>query len=47
MRRIFNALVNELGYEYGSDVFVWYCRIYNVTIEDDAPASVNREVLGI
>jgi hypothetical protein len=47
MRRIFNALVNELGYEYGSDVFAWYCRTYNVTIEDEAPAAVNYQVLGI
>ena len=46
MRRIFNALVRELGYEEGKSTFEWYCRTYHVTIEDDAPDSVRREVLG-
>lgn len=44
MRAVFNALVNELGYEEGRGLFEWYCDVYGVTIEDDAPASVTREV---
>lgn len=47
MRTIFNALVRELGETEGRDVFEWYCKTYNVTIADDAPATVKREVLGI
>ena len=47
MRRIFNALVDELGYEEGSSIFEWYCNVYEVDIEDNAPASVAHEVLGI
>jgi len=46
MRIIFNALVRELGEAEGRDIFEWYCSTYNVTIEDDAPASVRYEVLG-
>lgn len=47
MRTIFNALVRELGETEGCAVFEWYCETYNVTIVDDAPATVKREVLGI
>ena len=47
MRTIFNALVRELGETEGRAVFEWYCETYNVTIVDDAPATVKREVLGI
>ena len=47
MRTIFNVLVKELGEAEGRSIFEWYCRTYNVTISDDAPASVRREVLGI
>ena len=47
MRTIFAALIKELGYAEGTDIFEWYCRTYNVTIADDAPASVRHEVLGI
>ena len=47
MRTIFNALVAELGYTDGKDIFEWYCKTYKVTIEDDAPASIKHEVLGI
>ena len=47
MRTIFNALCKELGPQKGKDVFEWYCRTYNVTIADDAPASVRHEVLGL
>ena len=46
MRTIFNVLVREMGEEQGREVFEWYCKVYNVTIADDAPASVAREVLG-
>lgn len=46
MRTIFNALVKELGYEEGKSIFEWYCNTYNVTITDNAPASVRYEVLG-
>jgi len=46
MRRIFNALVKELGQKEGSSVFEWYCATYNVTIADEAPATVRHEVLG-
>lgn len=47
MRTIFNALVRELGFNEGRDVFEWYCKTYNVTIADEAPDTVKREVLGI
>lgn len=46
MRKIYNALVKELGYEEGKSIFEWYCKTYDVTIVDEAPASVRREVLG-
>ena len=46
MRTILNALVRELGEKEGRSVFEWYCATYNVTIADDAPATVLREVLG-
>lgn len=46
MRAVFAALCNELGEQEGREVFAWYCSTYNVTIEDDAPASVTREVFG-
>lgn len=46
MRRVFDALIKELGYEEGSSVFEWYCNVYGVDIEDDAPASVAHEVFG-
>lgn len=46
MRTIFNALVRELGYAEGKSTFEWYCKAYGVTIEDEAPESVSREVLG-
>ena len=46
MRTIYNALVKELGYEEGKSIFEWYCKTYDVTIVDEAPASVRREVLG-
>lgn len=46
MRTIFNTLTKELGETEGKQVFEWYCKTYNVTITDDAPASVRREVLG-
>ena len=47
MRTIFNALIRELGYDYGKCIFEWYCRQYNVTIEDEAPERVKFEVLSI
>ena len=43
---IFNALVHELGYEEGKSVFEWYCTTYELTITDDAPEWIIREVLG-
>ena len=46
MRTIYNALIKELGYGEGKDIFEWYCKTYGVTIEDESPASVRREVLG-
>lgn len=46
MRKIYNALVKELGYEEGKSIFEWYCKTYDVAIVDEAPASVRREVLG-
>lgn len=46
MRRIFNALVRELGFDEGKSIFEWYCETYHVTIEDEAPDSVRGEVLG-
>ena len=46
MRKIFNALVKELGPEEGRSIFEWYCATYNVTITDEAPATVRYEVLG-
>lgn len=46
MRKVFNALVKELGETAGKATFEWYCRTYNVTIEDAAPATVEREVFG-
>lgn len=47
MRSIFNALVDELGYNEGSSIFEWYCNVYEVDIEDNAPATIAHEVLGI
>lgn len=46
MRKVFAALVHELGPIEGKSVFEWYCRTYGVTIEDAAPASISREVFG-
>lgn len=46
MKTIFIALVAELGYKEGKSIFEWYCKTYNVTINDEAPATVRREVLG-
>lgn len=46
MRIIFIALVAENGYKEGKSIFEWYCKTYNVTIADDAPETVRREVLG-
>lgn len=46
MRKIFKALVAELGENEGRSIFEWYCQTYNVTITDEAPASVRYEVLG-
>lgn len=46
MRAVFNALVRELGPEEGRSIFEWYCATYNVTIADEAPASVLHEVFG-
>lgn len=47
MRAVFNQLCKELGENEGRKVFEWYCKTYNVTIADEAPASVKREVLGL
>lgn len=47
MRAVFNQLCKELGEKWGQQVFEWYCKTYNVTIADKAPASVKREVLGL
>lgn len=47
MRQIFNALCRELGRFEGCEVFAWYCKAYGVTIADNAPASIVREVLGL
>lgn len=47
MRTVFNHLCKELGVDEGRKVFEWYCKTYSVTIADEAPASVKREVLGL
>lgn len=47
MRTIFAALVNELGYEEGTSIFEWYCNVYELSIEDNANATIKYEVLGI
>jgi hypothetical protein len=47
MRTIFNALLKELGYAEGKDVFEWYCKTYHLTIADEAPEWMRHEVLGI
>lgn len=44
MRNVFNSLIKELGYDEGKEVFEWYCKNYNVSIEDEAPATIVREV---
>ena len=46
MRTIYNALIQELGYEDGKATFEWYCKTYGLTIADEAPATIKREVLG-
>ena len=46
MRKVFNALIAELGYDEGTKTFEWYCKTYGVTIEDEAPATISREVFG-
>ena len=47
MRKVFSALCAEMGYNEGKSIFEWYCNAYRVTIADDAPATVVREVFGI
>ena len=47
MREIFNALVRELGFDKGRDVFEWYCETYQVNIGSDVPPRIRHEVLGI
>lgn len=47
MRHILKALTREMGETEGKDIFEWYCRTYDVTVADAAPATVRREVLGI
>lgn len=47
MRHILKALVREMGETEGKDIFEWYCRTYDVTVADAAPATVRWEVLGI
>ena len=44
MRSVFNSLIKELGYEKGKQMFEWYCKTYNVAIEDEAPSTIIREV---
>lgn len=46
MRKVLNALVRELGQTEGRAIFEWYCKTYNVTVADEAPASVVCEVFG-
>lgn len=46
MRFVLNFLVRELG-EEGRDVFEWYCSTYNLSIADNANATIKREVLGL
>lgn len=47
MRAVFNYLCKELGENEGRKVFEWYCKTYDVTITDEAPVSVKREVFGL
>lgn len=47
MRSVFAQLIRELGESEGRDVFEWYCRSYHVTIADEAPATIKREVFGL
>jgi len=47
MRAVFAALVREMGAHEGAQIFEWYCTTYGVTIADEAPATVAREVFGI
>lgn len=44
MRNVLNDLVKELGEREGRDIFEWYCKTYNVAVEDKIPESVYREV---
>ena len=47
MRDIFAALCKELGEVEARATFEWYCTTYHVTIADNAPETVKREVLGL
>ena len=47
MRSVFAQLIRELGESEGRDVFEWYCRSYHVTIADEAPDAIKREVFGL
>ena len=47
MRHILKALVREMGETEGKDIFEWYCRNYNVSVADAAPATIRWEVLGM
>lgn len=47
MRSVFAQLIRELGESEGRDVFEWYCRCYHVTIADNAPDTIKREVFGL
>lgn len=46
MLDVLRQLEIECGKEAFS-IFEWYCQTYRVTIEDNAPATIRREVFGI
>lgn len=42
---VLRQLEKEVGSE-AFEIYEWYCRTYNVSGTDEAPASVRREVFG-
>ena len=47
MRFVLNFLVRELGESEGRKNFEWYCSTYNLSIADNANATIKREVFGL
>lgn len=47
MRRVFNQLVKECGFDKGREIFEWYCQTYGLDISSMANNTIKYEVFGI